>query len=408
MSADISSYLSTTTTLSSAEKILYQEEILDKAKSRLIFDRYAYTKPIGRGDGGTYRIQKLLRQPVQTTADTEGYLYGYADAKKFTSESIDLTPENWGDSFVFSRKVPITVFLGDEEYQAEIANQMARTLDRRVAEIIATRSLRWRIDKDATYMKSGTVGATVTSASSFYSNLTDGNDTYNGGVLAFTNPESAAYDEARKITDFVQSDGVFTTTAFQNAPTASASKFLATAGTGIASSDKLTTDGLLDVRALHSELETEPFDGNTLQMFIHTANERDLWDDTTWENTAIYDDSGRFANYQLVRWCGLNMHISSNIYREDANGTENLDDGDVYCLPVIGRKAYALMRWGQGMGDFGVDWEYKDSADTSDLRNKFRAISWDSHFACDVTRATSVVTLLCGATGIGVSILNSN
>jgi hypothetical protein len=162
--------------------------------------------------------------------------------------------------------------------------------------------------------------------------------------------------------------------------------------------DKMTTAGLLDVSAQHRKLETIKFPGGLLRGFFDANQERDLWDDTTFLNSAIYDSSERLKNYRVGRWLDIEFMVSSNIYREsDSDGTESAT-GVVYVAPIFGDYSYSVVRWGQGMGDFGVNFYYVDQPDSGNLRMGAKWISWKSFFAAKTLRATSIIGLMTGAT----------
>lgn len=396
MSTDYSSYATTTTTFSSAKKIKWETELLKKAAGKLIAERFATTKVVGVGEAGTIRFNKLLRLAKKTTQDTEGYAYGLADAKYLTTNYIDVTPTKWGESFAFTDDVSIEAFITDADNQGEIANQVARSMEYQLQKTIATGGVRHRIDKDATYQVYGTCDSGSSAIALKDNALTQSDDAWNGGYATIINPEGPAYDETSAVSDFVASTDV-AVVAFTNALT-TASKYRMTVGTGIAATDVMTTTAIMDVRYLHRKYETMPFDSGTIRAFIDADQERDLMVDSTWSNSAIYDDSGRFGEYQMVRWLGTEFFIGSELYREDVDGTENQASGVVHVAPFFGAKAYSTWRWGMGSGAFGVKFEYKDGPDSGDLRNNFKVISWKSKHASKVMRATSVINLMTGVT----------
>lgn len=388
---------------SSAERTKWETALIKKAAGRLVAEKFANTKVLGRGEAGTVRMNRLLRVAKKTTADTEGTIYGYTDGKALQTNYIDITPSTYGDSFTFSRENRIDTFIMDEDNQNEIANQMARSQEYLVQKMIATGCMRHRIDKDGTYQKSGTVTTASSAGTALYGagTLTEADDFWNGGYATITNPEGPGYDETSAVTDFATSGDV-ATVSFTNGLTTS-SKYRIVVGTGLAASDKITTSGILDVAALHRLLETENFDGGILRCFLHAAQERDIWDDTAWANTAYYDDSGRYANYKLIRWGGNEYMVGSETYREDVDGTENQASGVVYVAPIFGKNAYSVCSWNpNGSGTFGMEFIYKDQADSMDLRNSFKAISWLTRWGGVVNRATSVIGLMTGATDLNL------
>jgi N4-gp56 family major capsid protein len=179
-----------------------------------------------------------------------------------------------------------------------------------------------------------------------------------------------------------------------------------TVGTGIAATDVLTTGALLDVAARHELFQTERFNGGLFRMFMHAGQHRDLWDDTTFINSAIYDASDRFRTYRLGRWFDIEFLVSSEVYREDVDGTENQSTGVVYVSPVFGRNSHSVFTFANpgGSGKFGTKFLIVDTPDTSNLRLSRRYISWKGMYAAGVTRATSVIDLMTGATDIGITI----
>ena len=257
--------------------------------------------------------------------------------------------------------------------------------------------MRHRIDKDATYQKAATVTTANSAGTSLIStSLDEIDDFWNGGYATVTSADGGGYDETAAVTDFATT-GDTATVAFTNGLT-TASDFRITVGTGVVATDKLTLTGILDVAALHRKLRTKKFKGGIFRAFFDAAQERDLWDDTTFLNSAIYDNSDRFQNYRVGRWMDLEFYVSSEIYREDVDGTENQATGVCYVAPIFGAKSYSIVKWGMGEGDFGVEWDYVDKADSGNLRRGAKWISWNSHWAGKVMRATSVIGLMTGAT----------
>jgi len=401
---DASSYGANTTTLASAIKTKWETDLLAKAEGMLVANKFAVSKVMGRGAGGTLRINRLLRPANVTSADTEGYLYDYDDAKQLTSNYLDLTPESWGDSFGFTAEGGIQSFIKDSDNQHEIAGQMARSLEYQLMKTMCTGCLRHLIDKDATMQVSGTADSGDTT-SLIDDALTQSDDAWNGGFLTIVNPGGPNYDTTRQVVNFTASsdDVDFTGRAFNHAMT-DESKYRMSVGTNLTSSDILTITGLLDCAALHRKLETPKFSGGVYRAFIDAAQERDLNDDSTFTTSASYDNSQRYENYRLGRWLDIEFFVGSEIYRESVAGVEGIGTGAVYVAPIFGPKSYAAVRWGQGQGDFGVKFHYVDEADSGNLRNNMSWISWSSRHARGVLRATSIIGLMTGATSLNVVI----
>ena len=268
--------------------------------------------------------------------------------------------------------------------------------------MLSTQGMRHRIDNDASYQVAGTVTSASSTTVADATDRTELDDYWNGGYITITNPEGPGYDECHPVTDFANTGGVLTT-SFTNTPTTD-SKYRLTVGTGLAATDVLTTTGLLTASAYHEALETEKFDGQIYRAFISPAQHADLWADATFKNSAIYDNSGRFKTLRVGRWFDMEFLVSSEMYREDENGTENQATGVVYVSPIIGKHAYSIFNFANpgGSGKFGVSFIVVDKADSQNLRNSANYISWKGFWAGGVKRATSVINLMTGATDMGL------
>jgi N4-gp56 family major capsid protein len=394
----------TVTTYAPAISRIDEKKLLAVAEGMLGADKFAVKRPVEKGAGNSYRVTKILRQAKQTTAGTFGVagIITYSSAKALTAQTKSITPILLADYFSIDDDVDIKSWIKDSDNRDTIANQMARSHDYYVMKVLAQGGFRYRIDGDGTYMKSGTVTTASAGGTALYgaSTLTETDDFWNGGFATIYNPEGPNYDETSAVTDFATSGDV-ATVSFPNGLTTS-SKYHITVGTALAATDILTIAGLLKVSALHRKFETEKFSGGVFRAFFDAAQEADLWADTTFLNSAIYDNSERFKNYRVGRWLDIEFMVSSEAYREDVDGTENQATGVVYATPIFGANAYTVMRWGHGSGDFGVKFLVVDQPDSGNILNSFRIISWKSVFAASVLRATSVINLMTGATSLGI------
>lgn len=405
-------YGSTTTTLSSAIATKHLRELIDIAEGRLIASKFASNQPMKRGEGGTLVYNRLLRPTLCTAAATSGTLIhgGGTTVKSLTSSKVSVTPSIFQDSFAIDDDVEIEAFITDEAQKKTIANQMAISLDYQVMKMLATQGLRHRIDKDASYQSEGivTTGTSTTETRSATLAATYANDLFDVARMVVYSPSGMNYDHpARLCSNYVQSNGVVTHAAFPAACTVG-TYFRITTGTGIAATDVLTTAGLLDVQAIHDKLETQLFDDGYLRGFFDSAQYRDLWNDTVFVASGEYDMSEIWKGYRLARWAGVELLISSNVYREDVDATEfghgaAGTTGVVYVSPIFGQNAYALTPWGNGSGKFAVNWFPIDGPDSYNLTMNQKFLSWKTFWGGTVLRSTSVVDLMTGATSLSLA-----
>ena len=392
------------TTYASTIQTIYLKKLLATAKGYLVSDKFATQKPIGKGEGDTVRFNKILRPSKQTAAITPGTMVAgdSSGVKALSTNYKEFSLEQWEDYFAFDKILDVTSFIKDSDNRDTVARQMAQSLDKAYMNKLATQGMRWRIDKDTTYQVNGTCTST-SSATSAVGPFTTTSDDKNGGYATVYNAEGPNYDITSAITDSTEASAVDTlAVSFPQALTAS-SKLHVVVGTGIVTTDVLTTTGILDVVARHEFLETETFDDGMFYAFFHSAQHRDLWDDTTFVNSAIYDNSGRFKTYKVGRWFDVEFLVSSNIRREDADGTAN-DSGAVYVSPILGKNSHAIASFANpgGMGNFAVNFHVIDKPDSYNISLAKKWLVWQSMWAGGVTRATSVINLMTGATALGM------
>jgi hypothetical protein len=396
------------TNYTSTVRTKYLQKLLKTAGGYLVAHRFASKQKVERGAGDTIRVNKILRPARTTSTSAEGTLVTASSATNLVTNFREFSLENWGNSFGFNEDVEITSFVSDAQNREVIARQMAQSLERQLQKKLATQGMRWRIDKDTEYQRQGTATANSTTTS-----LESGNtfvittDDLNGGYVTVINPDGPNYDITSAITDCTTTTADTAAVVFPQACTAD-SNFIATVGTGIAATDVLTTGALMDMSAHHELFETEKFtDSGGYRMFMHPAQHRDLWNDTTFVNSAIYDNSGRFKSYKVGRWFDIEFLIASELHRESESGSAGMT-GAVYVSPVFGANAYSIYQFYNdgGSGAFGVKFYAVDTPDSGNLRNSAKYLSWKGHFAAGVTRATSCIGLMTGATSMGMNVVD--
>lgn len=388
-----------TTTYASAIITKHKPEILAHAQGMLVAPRFAVLDHEKVGESGTVRWNRLLRLPKITSARTNEYdMFAAASARDMTSNYIEASPSRFEDAVGFTDKVDVVSWIPKKEARAAIGNQIARTMEYQTIKAISTGCLRHRIDADGTYQVNGTVdsGSTTTMVDNARTEI---DDFWNGGYITFTAPEGPNYDVTALVSDFATSGDVLTHAAVNHTPTTS-TKYHLTVGTGVAATDIMTTTGLIAASAIHEALETQKFSGGLLRAFIHAGQHRDLWSDSTFINSAIYDNSGRLESYRIGRWFDIEFYVASELYREDVDGTENQSAGVVCVAPIFGRDSYGVVYWGNGDPKFGVEMFTIDKPDSANLTLSRNWLSWKALFACKVLRATGIVGLMTGITAL--------
>jgi hypothetical protein len=203
---------------------------LKTAAGYLVASKFANNKMVDKGSGDTIRVNKILRPAKQTTVSTAGTLITDGNAKALTSNYQEMSLEIWGDSFAFNEDVDVTSWISDKDNRDTIARQMAQSLDYQIYKKLATQGFRHRIDKDSTYVASGTASAgSTTSITGAFVTTTDDK---NGGYCTITNPGGPNYDITSLITDCTENGSSDTAAVSFPQAITSSSSFHITVGTG--------------------------------------------------------------------------------------------------------------------------------------------------------------------------------
>jgi hypothetical protein len=404
--------LSTSTTYASTIRTKYELELIDTAKGYLVANKFANSKSVGRGEGGTIRVNRMLRPRLQLTASTQGTLITDSSAITLSTNYQEFTLENWGDSFYFNEDVDITSFISDKDNRDQIARQMAQSLDYQFMRKLCgtTGGMRYRTDVTAsTYQKGGAHTGNTSSTTLFYSTtLSAAENAWAGGFLTITNPGGNNYDITRQITASTSvSPNTITVAAMPQAFGTSASDPAAAAwvcvGTGLtATANTMTATQILKVSLLLERAEAEKFNGGVFHSYLPTEVHLDLQADTTFIQSVVYDESFHMGTTRLGRIYDTEFLTTTNPYRETAAGIESTTStGVIWVVPVFGANSHSLFSFANpgGSGDFAVKFLYVDQPDSMNLRMSKRYISWKGQWAGGVTRATNMVGWMVSPTG---------
>lgn len=382
-----------------------RKKMLKKARGNWLWAQWSDKSGEVTMDHDTVRFNKITRPAKMTTALSEGALMADLTPKAFKTEKIECSLEQMGDIFEMTDLVELTAAVKREDLIQEVADQYCRSLDYQLSKTIATGVLRHRVDASASYEVNGTAdsGTTTTLVDDA---LTQNDDTFNGGFCTITNPGGTNYDVTRKVSDFVASSDTATIAAFNHAID-DTSKYHISAATGITATNVFTITALARVVAQLEKFEIPKFDDGFYRMPINSDIKLDLWSDTTFQNSAIYDDSKRFRKYAAGRWLDVEFPLSTSVYREDADGTEN-EDGAVHVPVMFGKNVFELLHWGNASGRgsdalkkaFSVNVYIIDKPDAyNPLLTKWW-IGWKANYAKIVKRGTGGIGLTCGATAL--------
>lgn len=392
--------------LSSAVDVKFKKKLLGLIEGKDGFTKFASSGKMERGAGDRVRWNKLLRLARQTSYNLVETSVSITE-KEFVSNKVEAVIGYMGDAVKLTKGAKITSIITDDSYAKSVADQILRSREYVGLKELSRFGLQHRVDFDSTYEKNVDV-TTATSTTEWRSTgLTEadnfwGESTTKVGYCTQTNPEAANYDNSASVTDFVQSGGVVTTTAFpQNNDTNGRMHIVR--GTGIIATDVMTTAALLRVAGIGEEMQWDRFPGGIYRGFIDPAQHNDLYGDsvftTIMQNVEGLKELGR---YRVFRVYGIELMVVPDVFREDADGTENASTGAVYNANIFGADSYNITKWSEGEGEFGVNTRLIEKPDSGNLWGFVWWITWDSMSAVKVLRATNVISLKTGATALPV------
>jgi hypothetical protein len=352
----------------SAVKTKFHLKLLEKLKGKVAFTKFASKGKMTKGEGDTARWNRLIRLAQQTSFNLTEYAMTGTE-KEFVSNMVEASIGYMGDVVALTKAAKLTSIIEDESYTDEIADQIVRSTEYVGLKHISLYSLHHRVDYDTTYEKNANV-TTATSTTEWRStDLTEIDDFWGASAAAHgyccgMNPEAANYDNSQLVTDFATTNDVVTTAAFpQNNSTST--DFHIVRGTGIVATDKLSVAALARVAGLGELLQWNKFDGGIYRGFMHPGQHADLRTDSTYTTLVQYVEGLKeLARYQVFRIYGIEFVVVPQVYREDADGTENTA-GAVYNCNIFGADSYNVTRWTDGNGEFGVQTDFITKPDSS-------------------------------------------
>jgi hypothetical protein len=358
----------------------------------------------------TVRKNRIIRPADQTSALSEGSQYSDLTPKALKTEKIETTLVQMGDLFEFTDLVDLASAVYRDDIIQEVVDQYSRSLSYQIAKKAATECVRHRVDNDSTYEVNGTAdsGSTTTLVDDA---LTQSDDAWNGGFCTITAPTGTNYDVTRKVSDFVASSDTVTLAAFNHAIDTT-SKYHMAVGTGILATDVFSIAALIRARGSVGKMKIPRFDDGVYKMPINSEIHQDLWSDSTFTNTAIYDDSKRYKSYNVGRWLDVLFPESEQVYREDVDGTENAATGIVHVPVLLGKNMYDILHWGNAKGRgsgslkraLSVNVYLIDQPDSGNPLATKWWIGWKANYALMVNRATAGFGVMCGATAMPVTV----
>ena len=298
--------------------------------------------------------------------------------------------------------------------------KLADTADYVVMTSLAKNGYRIRADQDSTYQANVTTtsdgnagGTTVISTA-----LTEADDFWNGGYMTITGVDTAALSResiytTKPVTDFANATGTLTTTTAFDSIIKSGCTVHVCIGTGIVSTDIMTTDVFADAMTRLSLNKCERFGGKSgqnlptagqkapgyIHLIVNPYTMLGFLKDQTWVNTGIYQLAENLLSGQPTKWMGTVFNGTTQPWREDVDGTENETGGAVHPVHFLGQHAYGIsdVAAAGAKPPYGLVTTYLDAKGLGQTVPRYDEIGGIMYFCVIPLNDLWNITLLCGA-----------
>lgn len=385
--------------------IYLSAEKAENIAPHVITDMYAQRLDIPPNKGDTIRLIRHLRYDKKATALTEGLGQSSPTLIHKTSY-IEGTLAAYGDYIEMSTDLEAASIIAKAEDVKNAQNdQIVDTMDWLNMVAICTGLEGYRIDDAAgDYQTSGTCTSAGSTTTAVCSTLTQADDFWNGGFIAF-NAQTSRFGLVRQVSDFANSSGTVTWVTALPEATSTSDTFWICVGTGIDSSAKITMAGLLKTKRQIILNKMAPFQlmskgKNRAQIYIAMTSPYvtyDMWLDNDIKDKCLHQGDGEYETGAFARFLGLDFVEMSDsaAYRESVSGSQSAT-GVVHVVPIIGKNCYATTRInGHGKSPDGIVMEVKPDPAP---QTRFHSLAWTAYRLCLVKCGLSGIRLMLGAT----------
>lgn len=377
--------------------------------------------PVNSGEA--IHFDRVLQQGKDTTALTAGT---QPDSVSLFTMDITGTPVEYGARINIDRVPMLTarhVKLLDQGSKA-IGMKEADTADYIVMKSLAKNGYRIRADGDSTYQTTvattsdGNAGGTTFISTS----LTEAESFWVGAYCTITGIDAAAVSreaiyETRFCSAFATATGTVTVSVAYSAQIKSTCNVHLCVGTGIVSTDIMTTDVFADAMTRLALNKCERFGGKAgqnlpvagqkapgyIHVIVNPYTMLGFLKDTTWVNTGIQQLAENLMSGQPTKWMGTVFNGTTQPWREDVDGTENESAGAVHPVHFLGQHAYGISDVAApgGKPPYGLITTYLDSKGLGQTVPRYDEIGAIMYFCVVPLNDLWNVTLICGASPVG-------
>lgn len=398
----------------------FAEDFTDQLETDM-FAQKANRIPTQNGDTIKFlKMLRLIRDVTALTASTQ------PDHKILYSMDITAQALEYGNRVRIERIPDLTAIALSftDKAVSELANLAARQADYLVTTKLAANAYRVRADGDANFQKNvsttsdGNAGGTTLIASGL---IGLGDDYFNGGYVTIRDVDAARLSresiyETRPITDFTSASGTITVSPAFSSIIKSTCKIHVCTGTGVVSTDVLSTDVFAKVLTRLVLNKARMFSGQPGELMPSARKGGSYWGvlidahinyefmtDDTWTKLGIHQIAENLISGTGVKWMGCKIHGRTQAWREDVDGTENEDAGAVHLAHFLGQDAYGISDVASpgAKPPYGHVVTYQSAKDLGQSVLRYSEMGYNLYFCVYSLDSLSNVAVLCGAPEVG-------
>ncbi len=424
---------STSTVAGGASNIFYSKNFLMSLAETLRVAPLAHKENLPEGEGKTIQLFRYNQISKDTSAWhhlTEGT---NPVPTLITGQDLQATVHEWGAfsqhssivkmAHIDRRLEGVTALWG--YHAAELVDLLCQM------EVCANSAYPVRCDGEIStgdYVYEGTVttgtSTTVFADTSAASNTDfgDANDDCNQSVVVFLT--GSAKGQARPVTDYATSGGVFTVSPAFDVKPAAGDTFIVVSAHGLTTSDILTTANVRNAITILRNNKAVPLEAGFYTGVLCPQTEKSLMADTNWVNVMQYRDlpevkvnglfAGEVGEWGGVRWvrttqpfrfpittvgtAGAAYGVGANV--PGTSYTNYSASGAVYATPIFGKQAFGVTTFKSYAGQVmkpGIIIKNPGPQDTSNPLNRFSTVGWYLPFVAKGLNPLFAVQLWSGA-----------
>lgn len=394
-----------TTSANPEQMMIYYDSIfLENFNENLRLDNWADKKniPLARGKTADYFSYYPITR--NATAITEGA--STANEATVRGQTLQATIAKYAQWVPYTERFKLTA---RDENLAKQAGLFGNAAAEVVEELLATELFQngsipirtSQLANSGSYTFESTVDTSAGNSPTFFYDdaLVHTSDLMEGAHMAVLATGTVNYRYGGIVSVHGSTAEGFTMTTAAPNSFSSGTTYRMVVGTGITASQPLTGSSIRYAVSKARKNKFYRFPGNWYRSTLAAETEFDLQGNVIWQNMSIYQDKSMIEKGILKHLWGVEFYFATIPYREDVDGTKNMDDGVVFCTPVMGMHALGNVSLG-GMRGHKILFKTPGLQTVSEPYDENGTIGYKFYAAPKALNAAFCINIMSGATGV--------